>query len=104
MPWGRIGVRGTRVWGGVMDGVGGVFVARGRATVDALGVRVTLIEGEGVDIPLQPFGPPDLTVRRWGEARIAREERHGGASHRADLADPGASRSCAPRGRNCDEE
>jgi hypothetical protein len=72
MPWARIGVRGTRVWGGVMDGVGAVFVARGRAAVDALGVRVTLAEGEGVDIPLQPFGPPDLVVRRWGGPRIAR--------------------------------
>jgi len=72
LPWARIGVRGTRVWGGVMDGVGAVFVQRGRVTVDALGVRVSLTEGQGVDIPLQPFGPPDLAVRRWGEPRIAR--------------------------------
>jgi hypothetical protein len=72
LPWARIGVRGTRVWGGVMDGVGAVFVERGRATVEAAGVRVTLAAGEGVDIPLQPFGPPDLAVRRWGQARIAR--------------------------------
>jgi hypothetical protein len=72
LPWARIGVRGTRVWTGVMDGFGAVFVARGRATVDAIGTRVTLTEGEGVDIPLQPFGPPDLTVRRWGQARIDR--------------------------------
>ena len=55
-----------------MDGLGAVFVARGRATVEAIGTRVTLTEGEGVDIPLQPFGPPDLTVRRWGQARIDR--------------------------------
>jgi hypothetical protein len=72
LPWARIGVRGTRVFAGVMDGSGAVFVARGRVTVDAIGTRVTLAEGEGVDIPLQPFGPPDLPVRRWGQARIAR--------------------------------
>ncbi len=72
LPWARIGVRGTRVFAGVMDGFGAVFVARGRVTVDAIGTRVTLAEGEGVDIPLQPSGPPDLPVRRWGQARIAR--------------------------------
>jgi hypothetical protein len=72
LPWARIGVRGTRVWSGVMDGFGAVFVARGRVTVDAIGTRVTLVEGDGVDVPLQPFGPPDLIVRRWGQARIAR--------------------------------
>jgi ferric-dicitrate binding protein FerR (iron transport regulator) len=72
LPWARIGLRGTRVFAGVMDGSGAVFVARGRVTVDAIGTRVTLAEGEGVDIPLQPSGPPDLPVRRWGQARIAR--------------------------------
>ena len=72
LPWARIGVRGTRVFAGMMDGFGAVFVARGRATVDAIGVRVTLSEGDGVDIPLQPFGPPNLAVRRWGQPRIAR--------------------------------
>ncbi len=72
LPWARIGVRGTRVFAGVMDGSGAVFVARGRVTVDAIGTRITLAEGEGVDIPLQPFGPPDLPVRRWGQARIDR--------------------------------
>ena len=65
-------MRGTRVFAGGMDGLGAIFVARGRVAVDAIGARVTLTEGEGVDIPLQPFGPPDLPVRRWGRARIAR--------------------------------
>ena len=65
-------MRGTRVFAGVMDGLGAIFVARGRVAVDAIGARVTLTEGEGVDIPLQPFGLPDLPVRRWGRARIAR--------------------------------
>lgn len=72
LPWARIGVRGTRVFAGVMDGFGAVFVARGRVAVDAVGTRIALAEGEGVDIPLQPFGPPDLIVRRWGQARVAR--------------------------------
>lgn len=72
LPWARIGVRGTRVFAGVMDGFGAVFVARGRVVVDAVGARASLGEGEGVDIPLQPFGPPDLVVRRWARPRIAR--------------------------------
>jgi len=72
LPWARIGVRGTRVFAGVMDGAGVVFVARGRVTVDAVGTRVALAEGEGIDIPLRPSGPPDLAVRQWSRARIAR--------------------------------
>lgn len=72
LPWARIGVRGTRVFAGMMDGLGAVFVARGRVTVDAIGTRITLAEGEGVDIPMQPFGPPDLPIRQWSQAKIAR--------------------------------
>jgi len=72
LPWARIGVRGTRFFAGVLDRTGAIFVARGRVTVEAVGGRVALAEGEGVDIPLQPRGPPDLQVRRWGQARIAR--------------------------------
>jgi ferric-dicitrate binding protein FerR (iron transport regulator) len=72
LPWARIGVRGTRFFAGVLDGIGAVFVARGRVTVEAVGTRVILTEGEGVDIPLQPLGLPDLPVRQWGQARIAR--------------------------------
>jgi ferric-dicitrate binding protein FerR (iron transport regulator) len=72
LPWARIGVRGTRVWSGVLDGAGAVFVARGRVEVEANATRVTLSAGEGVDIPLRPFGPPDLAVRVWGQAKIAR--------------------------------
>ena len=71
LPWARIGVRGTRIFAGIMNGLGAVFVARGRATVEAIGTSVTLTAGEGVDIPLQPFGPPDLPVRVWGRAKIA---------------------------------
>ena len=33
LPWARIGVRSTSVWGGVLDNVGAVFVARGRVVV-----------------------------------------------------------------------
>jgi hypothetical protein len=56
----------------MMDGLGAVFVARGRVTVEAIGTRITLAEGEGVDIPMQPFGPPDLPIRQWSQAKIAR--------------------------------
>lgn len=72
LPWARIGVRGTRFWGGVLDGAGAGVVARGREAVHAAGARGTLADGEGVDIPLAPRGPPDLRVQRWGRARIAR--------------------------------
>jgi ferric-dicitrate binding protein FerR (iron transport regulator) len=72
LPWARIGVRGTRFFAGVLDGTGAVFVARGRVTVDAVGTRVVLADGDGVDIPLLPRGPPDVVVRRWGPPRIAR--------------------------------
>lgn len=72
LPWARIGVRGTRVFAGMMDpATGSVFVARGRVVVEAIGTRVTLAAGEGIDIPLRPFGPPDLPVRAWGAAKIA---------------------------------
>lgn len=65
-------MRGTRFFAGVLDGTGAVFVARGRVTVDAVGTRVVLADGDGVDIPLLPRGPPDVVVRRWGPPRIAR--------------------------------
>ena len=73
LPWARIGVRGTRFFAGSLDDTtGSVFVARGRVVVEAIGTRVTLDAGEGVDIPLRPFGPPDLPVRVWGTTKIAR--------------------------------
>jgi hypothetical protein len=57
---------------GVLDGVGAVFVAHGLAVVDAIGTRAVLSDGDGVDVPLSPRGPPDLPVRQWAPARIAR--------------------------------
>lgn len=70
LPWARIGVRGTRVFAGPLDGRYAVFVSRGSAEVDAGGVRVALAEGEGVDVP--EIGARPLPVVRWGAARIAR--------------------------------
>jgi ferric-dicitrate binding protein FerR (iron transport regulator) len=73
MPWARIGVRGTRVFAGEVDGTPAVFVARGRVAVEAQsGGRVELGEGEGVDLPRPGAPAAPLEVRRWGAARIAR--------------------------------
>jgi ferric-dicitrate binding protein FerR (iron transport regulator) len=77
LPWARIGVRGTRFFAGPSDGVLGVFCARGAVLVETPeGLRATLNEGEGVDVPPPGGGGPPqprtLAVRRWGAARIAR--------------------------------
>lgn len=69
LPWARIGVRGTRFFAGVLDGVQAVFVARGQVNVATGHGQALLGEGEGVDI--SEAGAPG-PVRRWGEARIAR--------------------------------
>lgn len=67
--YGLIAVRGTQVFAGPSNGVFGVFVARGRVSVSAAGREVTLLAGEGSDIP-RPGSPPG-PARRWGQARIA---------------------------------
>lgn len=69
LPWAHIGVRGTRFFAGVVDGVHAVFVARGRVQVRVAGGAVSLGEGEGVDVASD--GVP-ATVRAWGAPRIAR--------------------------------
>lgn len=67
-PAALIGVRGTALWGGVMDGTFSVFVARGEAAVSAGGRLVTLTAGLGTDIE---GGVPD-GPQAWAPARIAR--------------------------------
>ncbi|BDG70265.1 FecR domain-containing protein [Roseomonas fluvialis] len=69
LPWAHIGVRGTRFFAGVLDGVQAVFVARGRVEVRTAGGTVPLGEGQGVDVA--PNGAPG-PVREWGAPRIAR--------------------------------
>jgi ferric-dicitrate binding protein FerR (iron transport regulator) len=67
--YGLIAVRGTRFFAGPSNGVFGVFVARGRVTVQAGGYEVSIAAGEGADIA-KPGDPPSI-AKPWGEARIA---------------------------------
>jgi ferric-dicitrate binding protein FerR (iron transport regulator) len=69
MPWAHIGVRGTRFFAGVLDGVQAVFVVRGRVEVRAPGGAVSLGAGEGVDVAADGSAGG---VRSWGPPRIAR--------------------------------
>ena len=69
-PAGILGVRGTTVWGGPIDGGYGVLVLDGEVTVTAPGGEVTLKAGKATMIygadgkPRAPHG--------WGKDRIAR--------------------------------
>jgi len=77
LPWARIGVRGTRVFAGAVDGAYAVFVARGRVAVVTARGEIVLTQGEGVDVaPSSPTrrGPDRRLgdVQRWSDARIAR--------------------------------
>lgn len=68
-PSATLGVRGTTVWGGRLDGGFAVFVAQGTVTVRARRGTVTLTGGEGTLI--NASGRPD-GVSRWGQPRIDR--------------------------------
>lgn len=65
-----LGVRGTTVWGGPLDGAFAVFVIEGEVTVTNAGQTVTLTNGEGTTIPAAD-GAPEAPVQ-WGQARIDR--------------------------------
>jgi ferric-dicitrate binding protein FerR (iron transport regulator) len=67
-PYGLIAVRGTSYFAGPSNGVFGVFVARGRVSVQAAGKDVLLETGQGTDIA-RPGAPPS-DARDWGLARI----------------------------------
>jgi ferric-dicitrate binding protein FerR (iron transport regulator) len=69
-PFALIAVRGTRLFAGPIDGIFGVFVARGAVDVTAGGSTVRLGAGEGTDIA-QAGGPPG-PVRKWGAPKIAK--------------------------------
>jgi len=67
---GTLGIRGTKVWGGSIDGGFGILALEGIVTVNARGGQVTLNPGEGTmfsSIDAAPEAP-----RRWPEAKIAR--------------------------------
>jgi len=67
-PFALIAVRGTRVFAGPIDGIFGVFVARGVVDVTAGNSTVQLKAGEGTDIA-QPGGSPG-PVKKWGKPKI----------------------------------
>jgi ferric-dicitrate binding protein FerR (iron transport regulator) len=67
-PAALIAVRGTSFWGGEIDGLFGVFVARGEAEVTAGGILRRLSPGEGTDIENGLPGP----LTRWSPSRISR--------------------------------
>lgn len=69
-PFALIAVRGTRFFAGPIDGIFGVFVARGSVDVTAGGSTVRVGAGEGTDIA-QAGGPPG-PVKVWGAPKIAK--------------------------------
>jgi ferric-dicitrate binding protein FerR (iron transport regulator) len=69
-PFALIAVRGTRIFAGPIDGVFGVFVARGSVDVTAGNRTVRLAAGEGTDIARA--GDPPGPVRTWGRPKIAK--------------------------------
>jgi FecR protein len=69
-PFALIAVRGTRFFAGPIDGIFGVFVARGAVDVTAGGSTVRLGTGQGTDIA-QAGGPPG-PVKTWGKPKIAK--------------------------------
>ncbi|WP_119274547.1 FecR family protein [Taklimakanibacter deserti] len=69
-PFALIAVRGTRFFAGPIDGIFGVFVARGAVDVTAGGSTVRLSLGEGTDIARA--GAPPGPVKKWGAPKIAK--------------------------------
>ena len=69
-PFALIAVRGTRFFAGPIDGIFGVFVARGAVDVTAGGSTVRLKQGEGTDIA-RPGAAPG-PVKMWGQPKIAK--------------------------------
>jgi len=67
-PFGLIAVRGTRLWGGPSNGVFGVFVQEGAATVTGRSKTVLLVAGLGTDIA-SPGAEPSAP-HPWGAARV----------------------------------
>jgi len=67
-PAALIAVRGTSFWGGEMDGLFAVFVARGEAEVTAGGILLSLGPGQGTDIVQGVPGPST----GWSPSRVTR--------------------------------
>jgi ferric-dicitrate binding protein FerR (iron transport regulator) len=69
-PFALIAVRGTRFFAGPIEGIFGVFVARGAVDVTAGGSTVRLATAEGTDIA-KAGGTPG-PVKKWGAPKIAK--------------------------------
>lgn len=69
-PFALIAVRGTRFFAGPIDGIFGVFVARGAVDVSGGGSTARLNTGEGTDIARS--GDPPGPVKMWGQPKIAK--------------------------------
>lgn len=65
-----LGIRGTRVWGGMIDGAYGVLVLEGRVTVTNQAGRVVLGPGQGTMI--KGFDSEPGTVKNWPQKKIDR--------------------------------
>lgn len=65
-----IGVRGTTVWGGLIDDGFGVLVLDGAVTVSTMGGRVALGPGEGTMIYQSTEAPSDPVV--WPQQKVDR--------------------------------
>lgn len=69
-PVGTLGVRGTTVWGGEIDGGYGVLVLDGDVTLTAAGGTVTLTAGDGTMVYGSDAAPTDPAP--WPEDRTGR--------------------------------
>lgn len=66
----NLGIRGTRLWGGLLDGRYEVFVFDGEVDIRNSGGTVTLRAGDGAPIDT-PFGRPGAVVQ-WAQPKIDR--------------------------------
>lgn len=69
-PVGTLGVRGTTVWGGRIDGSFGVLVTEGRVTVRNTAGEVDLGPGEGTMIDAMDSAP--AAPKKWPEEKVRR--------------------------------
>ncbi len=70
IPYGSIGIRGTTVWGGLLDEEYSVFVDDGEVTVETNRGRVRVAKGEGTAIRNANAIPERAKV--WGEQKATR--------------------------------
>lgn len=72
-PYGSIGMRGTVVWGGMLDDEYNVFVQEGAVTFATDRGRVNVGAGEGTSVYSRTAIPARATA--WGEEKIGRATR-----------------------------